>query len=158
MAAGREVAGQPRQTRTEAVIADALGEAGEGDLAAAGAAPAVGAVFGDDRGQRRDLHDLVPSRLRVSGPCVGGQARAAGAAGVGQVVDDLVDTLGRQELAVVSGVAGASAGLAAAALLAVSELGLQVQRVGTGGLGRVAGVLIEAGLDASEKALKKKKP
>jgi hypothetical protein len=86
-----------RQTRPDAVGADASGADRSRDLAARRAGAGVPLVFGDGRDEGRHLGRLGAGRLGVGGRRRRGQRRVAAVAVGGAEGDDPIDAVGWQQ-------------------------------------------------------------
>lgn len=90
----RQVGQEGTQARASAVRQDVRREVCPGQFSASGAAAAMGLIFGDLGGQLGQLSDLVPQRWGIIWAGLGCQRAVATAAGVGQIMDNLVEAFG----------------------------------------------------------------
>jgi len=92
--------------------ADLRGDIAAIEVATAGAGARESLVLGDDRRQLGEFGNLMPTRLGVPGPWLGGQRSLAVGAGRGHIGHDRRDPLGREATAMMPRMSGLTARLA----------------------------------------------
>jgi hypothetical protein len=135
----RQIRNQCRQLRAELGRA-VVGQRRERDRAAVRTLPAMAAVLGDVRGDRRQLRDLMTARLAERMPGV--QASRAMATRLGREVDDHVHALEGHQRPMVSRMARLSTGFAATFPAAAACPLLTRETIGGRRLRREGGILL----------------
>jgi hypothetical protein len=130
------------QTRSDDMRTDCGGDLGTVEQTALGTGSRMPLMLGHHRGDFGQLGDLVPLRFGIVGRGLIGQGTVTTQAGGGHVADDVVDALGRESLAVMTGVSRLPAGLSSGGAF---DHGLgRTKGIGGGrgrGVGGVAGQL-----------------
>lgn len=139
------------KARAEGRGPDPVGELGRAGLGAARAEQAVKAMLEDKRRDLGQLPDLMAKRF--CGGLLGAREAVPALALRRQVLEALVDALGRRQLAGLALVAGLAARLAQRALVGIARrpatLGAGLQRIGGGWVGAVLGVPVQPALKLS---------
>ena len=129
------------QARPDDMGADLRGDRGTIEVATAGAGARVPLVLGDDGRQLGEFGDLMPGRLGVARPRLGGQRSLAVGADRGHIRHDDLDPLWREAMAMMSGMPRLAARFPPRGCLD-DRLG-RPRRIGRRGRGAIGGIASE---------------